>query len=49
MTGMTEALWEICKCHGPTLGVAKEHGEVAQHSLNQPGYPPGNAFPVKAI
>lgn len=44
MTGMAEALWEICKCHSPTLGVAKGHGAVARYSLDQPVYRPGSAF-----
>lgn len=31
---MSEALWELGKCHSPTLGVAKEKGEIAEHSLS---------------
>ncbi len=34
MRGMSEAVWELGKCHSPTVGVAKEHGEIAQHSLS---------------
>lgn len=34
MRGMSEAVWELGKCHSPTVGVAKEDGEIAQHSLS---------------
>lgn len=47
MTGMAKALWEICRCHGPTLGVAKEHGAVARSSLDQPVYRPGSGVHSK--
>lgn len=36
MRGMSEALWELGKCHSPTLGVAEEQGEIAEHSLSSP-------------
>lgn len=36
MRGMSEALWELGKCHSPTLGVAEEQGEIAEHSLRSP-------------
>lgn len=34
MRGMSEAVWELGKCHNPTLGAAKEKGEIGQHSLS---------------
>lgn len=34
MRGMSEAVWELGKCHSPTLGAAEVYGEIGEHSLS---------------